>query len=216
MSLDLLHPSFLINPTEQSPRRYPYRNFGTTVLSYYVIGLELVLPLLSEAAVEKEENKDRFNGYTYDIGTDQLQIPVAFETRNGTQDILEVIAKQQEQSKASSETDGNTANETTAITVAVTTEKQTLPSRAPLNKADFPNTFKLENGKRVCEKKNDKPGFSKENNKGKKHMDMECCLDPDEIANPWCTYSPNYAKFLTPAHQTCLQSKPAKACKKVY
>ncbi len=213
MSLDLLHPSFLINPTEQSPRRYPYRNFGTTVLSYYVIGLELVSPLLSEAKVEIEENKDRFNGHTYDIDTDQLQIPVVFETHNSTQDILEVIATQQQ---AFAGTESNTATLTDKTTVSFVVEKQVSPKRAPLNKADYPNTFRLENGRLVCEKKNDKPSFSKENNKGKKHMDMECCLDPDEIANPWCTYSPNYAKFLTPAHQTCLQTKSAKACKKVF
>ena len=42
------------------------------------------------------------------------------------------------------------------------------------------------NGKRVCVKKNDKPRKSKTHKK--KHMDMECCLDPDEIPNPWCTY----------------------------
>ena len=41
-------------------------------------------------------------------------------------------------------------------------------------------------GKRVCAKKNDKPRKSKTNKK--KHMDMECCLDPDEIPNPWCSY----------------------------
>lgn len=42
-------------------------------------------------------------------------------------------------------------------------------------------------GKRMCAKKNDKPRKSKENHNGK-HMDMECCLDPDETPNPWCTY----------------------------
>ena len=41
-------------------------------------------------------------------------------------------------------------------------------------------------GKRVCAKKNDKPRKSKQHKK--KHMDMECCLDPDEYPNPWCTY----------------------------
>ncbi|OGI26226.1 MAG: hypothetical protein A3J76_01430 [Candidatus Moranbacteria bacterium RBG_13_45_13] len=45
---------------------------------------------------------------------------------------------------------------------------------------------KIKNGKRYCAKKNDKPRKSKEHEK--KHMDMECCLDPDEIPNPWCTY----------------------------
>jgi hypothetical protein len=41
-------------------------------------------------------------------------------------------------------------------------------------------------GKRMCAHKNDKPKKSKTNKK--KHMDMECCLDPDETPNPWCTY----------------------------
>jgi len=41
-------------------------------------------------------------------------------------------------------------------------------------------------GKRTCAKKNDKPRKSKQHKS--KHMDMECCLDPDEIPNPWCTY----------------------------
>lgn len=52
-------------------------------------------------------------------------------------------------------------------------------------------------GKRVCAKKNDHPTKSKENNKGKKHMDMECCLDPDEYPNPHCYYSESkYGKYL--------------------
>lgn len=41
-------------------------------------------------------------------------------------------------------------------------------------------------GQLVCAKKNDKPHKSKQN-KGH-HLDMECCLDPDEDPNPWCTY----------------------------
>lgn len=43
------------------------------------------------------------------------------------------------------------------------------------------------NGKLVCAKKNDKPSVSKGNNHGI-HWDKECCLDPDEWPNPWCTY----------------------------
>jgi hypothetical protein len=51
------------------------------------------------------------------------------------------------------------------------------------------------NGKMACAKKNDDPGKSKQNKK--KHMDMECCLDPDEIPNPHCYYSPEkYGKYL--------------------
>ncbi|HPN96890.1 MAG TPA: hypothetical protein PLK35_03940 [Candidatus Moranbacteria bacterium] len=51
-------------------------------------------------------------------------------------------------------------------------------------------------GRLVCAKKNDKPKKSKQNKKG--HMDMECCLDPDEIPNPHCYYSSNrYTKYLS-------------------
>ena len=50
-------------------------------------------------------------------------------------------------------------------------------------------------GRMVCAKKNDKPAKSKQN-KGK-HLDMECCLDPDEYPNPWCYYPPEkYGKLL--------------------
>lgn len=50
----------------------------------------------------------------------------------------------------------------------------------------MPNSFKRENGKFVCSKKNDHGTMSKKYNKT--HVDMQCCLDPDEIPNPWCTY----------------------------
>lgn len=54
--------------------------------------------------------------------------------------------------------------------------------------APLPVKFKWENGRRVCEKDNDKPKKSK---KGKgHHLDMECCLDPDEDPNPHCYYPP--------------------------
>ncbi len=50
-------------------------------------------------------------------------------------------------------------------------------------------------GRRVCAKKNDHPGKSNQN-KGK-HLDMECCLDPDEYPNPNCYYSKDkYGKYL--------------------
>ncbi|MBU2025981.1 hypothetical protein KJ912_04595, partial [Patescibacteria group bacterium] len=52
--------------------------------------------------------------------------------------------------------------------------------------APMPVSAKKSNGKLICAKKNDKPRKSKQN-KGK-HMDMECCLDPDEYPNPHCTY----------------------------
>ncbi len=63
--------------------------------------------------------------------------------------------------------------------------------------ARMPASFAVSGGRRVCEKKNDKPGKSKVNNKGKVHMDMECCLDPDEIPNPHCYYDPGkYGKYM--------------------
>lgn len=65
----------------------------------------------------------------------------------------------------------------------------------PKNTAPKPVSYKVENGRLVCAKKHDKPGKS---DKGKgKHLDMECCLDPDEYPNPWCYYNPaKYGKYL--------------------
>lgn len=51
------------------------------------------------------------------------------------------------------------------------------------------------NGRLVCAKKNDHPFKSKKNKK--KHLDMECCLDPDEYPNPHCYYPKDkYGKYL--------------------
>ena len=50
-------------------------------------------------------------------------------------------------------------------------------------------------GRLVCAKKNDHPSYSDKTSH--KHLDMECCLDPDEYPNPWCYYPPSkYGKFL--------------------
>ncbi|MFA5925652.1 MAG: hypothetical protein WC831_01850 [Parcubacteria group bacterium] len=51
-----------------------------------------------------------------------------------------------------------------------------------------PVAAKLVNGKLVCAKKNDKPHKSKKKSHKPGHLDLECCLDPDETPNPWCTY----------------------------
>lgn len=67
---------------------------------------------------------------------------------------------------------------------------ETLPrSRMPVKPAaHFPELFKRENGRLVCSVNHDKPHKSR---RGKgRHMDMECCLDPDETPNPNCYYSP--------------------------
>ena len=61
--------------------------------------------------------------------------------------------------------------------------------------APKPVSFAVAGGRMVCAKKNDHPGKSKQG-KGK-HMDMECCLDPDEYPNPHCYYPPKkYGKYL--------------------
>lgn len=61
--------------------------------------------------------------------------------------------------------------------------------------APAPASYKVVNGRKVCEKSNDRPSKSKQN-KGR-HMDMECCLDPDEYPNPHCYYPPEkYGKYL--------------------
>ena len=50
----------------------------------------------------------------------------------------------------------------------------------------YPLSFDKKNGKLVCWKKHDKPHMS--HKYSGTHVDRQCCLDPDEIPNPWCTY----------------------------
>lgn len=58
---------------------------------------------------------------------------------------------------------------------------------APGLVAAIPNTYKLDaRGRKVCERDNDKPAKSAKDKPT--HIDMECCLDPDEIPNPYCYY----------------------------
>ncbi|HCO99810.1 MAG TPA: hypothetical protein DIT56_04360 [Candidatus Moranbacteria bacterium] len=74
--------------------------------------------------------------------------------------------------------------------------KKITPAPPSIKKAPEPYIFKRNaDGKKVCNHKNDKPQKS---DKGKKkHMDMECCLDPDETPNPNCYYpSSKYGKLL--------------------
>jgi hypothetical protein len=68
-------------------------------------------------------------------------------------------------------------------------------SPAPKITAPFPVSYIVENGRLVCAKKNDRPSKSTKNKS--RHLDMECCLDPDEYPNPHCYYPPaKYGKFL--------------------
>ncbi|MDI6777729.1 MAG: hypothetical protein QMD77_00900 [Patescibacteria group bacterium] len=60
------------------------------------------------------------------------------------------------------------------------------PKSNPKITAKRPVSAKVAGGKLVCAKKNDKPRKSKQNKPG--HLDLECCLDPDETPNPWCAY----------------------------
>lgn len=70
------------------------------------------------------------------------------------------------------------------------------PIIKPKITAPMPVSYKKDaQGRLVCAKKNDKPGKSDKTNK--KHLDMECCLDPDEYPNPHCYYdSAKYEKYL--------------------
>lgn len=56
----------------------------------------------------------------------------------------------------------------------------------PRISARRPVAAKVVGGRLVCAKKNDHPRKSKQNKPG--HLDLECCLDPDERPNPWCSY----------------------------
>jgi hypothetical protein len=60
------------------------------------------------------------------------------------------------------------------------------PKPKPTITARRPISAKIVGGKLVCAIKNDKPHKSDNNKPG--HLDLECCLDPDERPNPWCTY----------------------------
>ncbi len=68
------------------------------------------------------------------------------------------------------------------------THKPIIVKRRP--RARIPGGAKRINGKYVCGKKHGYVGKSKKNNKGYLHLDLECCLDPDEYPNPWCAYKP--------------------------
>lgn len=59
----------------------------------------------------------------------------------------------------------------------------------------IPLSYNIVNGQMVCAKKNDRPAKSSKH-KGR-HLDMECCLDPDEYLNPHCYYPKDkYGKYL--------------------
>lgn len=61
--------------------------------------------------------------------------------------------------------------------------------------APMPIAYVVKDGRLMCGVKHDEPHKSRKNKKT--HMDMECCLDPDEIPNPHCSYlAAIYAKYL--------------------
>jgi len=73
--------------------------------------------------------------------------------------------------------------------------KRSKPSTVSKINVPMPVSYKVVNGLKVCAKKNDHPGKSKQHKS--KHLDMECCLDPDEYPNPHCYYDPaKYGKYL--------------------
>ena len=79
--------------------------------------------------------------------------------------------------------------------IPVVRPKAVVPAK-PRITAPRPVSAKVVVGRLACAKKNDKPGKSQNGNKPG-HMDMECCLDPDETPNPWCDYtSSKYQKYL--------------------
>lgn len=74
-------------------------------------------------------------------------------------------------------------------------KKPKLQSTVRRATAPMPVWYKVVNGRKICAKSNDHPGKSTRGKK--KHLDMECCLDPDEYPNPNCYYSPGkYGKYL--------------------
>jgi hypothetical protein len=74
-------------------------------------------------------------------------------------------------------------------------ERPKTRSAAPKISAPMPVWYDVVNSRLVCAKRNDRPGKSKRG--VKKHLDMECCLDPDEYPNPHCYYpSKKYGEYL--------------------
>lgn len=59
--------------------------------------------------------------------------------------------------------------------------------RLARSQAPLPVSAKKVDGRYVCAKKHDRGQKSDKNKRG--HIDRECCLDPDEVPNPHCTYS---------------------------
>ena len=57
----------------------------------------------------------------------------------------------------------------------------------------YARTLRHPSGLRMCARKHDKPTGSYHS---KKHIDRECCLDKNEIPNPFCFYGSKYNKLL--------------------
>jgi hypothetical protein len=84
----------------------------------------------------------------------------------------------------------NNTNNTVRLVRTIDYTYKPAPPKPKRPTARIPGGAKVVNGKYVCKKKKGYVGKSKKNNKGYLHLDMECCLDPDEYPNPWCTYRP--------------------------
>lgn len=83
----------------------------------------------------------------------------------------------------------------TAKIIDIARPKAVAAPPKPKVTAPMPASYKVIDGRLVCAKKNDKPSKSDKNKK--KHLDMECCLDPDETPNPHCYYPlDKYGKYL--------------------
>lgn len=65
-------------------------------------------------------------------------------------------------------------------------ENITFQNPPPPITAPKPRGAKKVNGKYVC-RGDDPTRWSLQNEPG--HLDLQCCLDPDETPNPWCSYS---------------------------
>lgn len=83
----------------------------------------------------------------------------------------------------------------TASAIEIVRPKAAVVPPKPKITAPKPVSYKHDDaGRLVCAKKRDRPSKSDKNKK--RHLDMECCLDPDESPNPWCYYPPEkYGKY---------------------
>jgi len=170
------------------------KNLGRDLIILGVLVIFLALLLINNSygffgnkLVFNKFNEQPFNGYAIES---QIYIDAPFE-----EDVEVIDSHPEEVNKQSIPIEGSKK----ATTKIISPRPKAVimpPVSKRVNNAPRPISYKRNaDGLRVCAKRGDHP--SKSDTKKKKHMDMECCLDPDEYPNPNCHYpTSKYGKYL--------------------